>query len=135
MQLEISLNDKIYTDEVLEIYKANKWSSSEKQAQLMAALQNSHSLVTARISGKLVGLGNAISDGHLVVYYPHLLVHPSYQRKGIGKKMMQALQDKYSTFHQQVLTADVNAIKFYTKLGFVRAGNTASMWIYLGNDH
>lgn len=38
----------------------------------MAALRDSHSLAIARIGGNLVGLGNAISDGHLVAYYPHL---------------------------------------------------------------
>ena len=31
--------------------------------------------------------------------------------------------------------ADGRAVKFFEKLGFVRAGNTESMWIYAGNDH
>ncbi|MCR8921649.1 hypothetical protein NO559_02625 [Dasania sp. GY-MA-18] len=30
--------------------------------------------------------------------------------KGIGKKMMAAMQSIYSRFHQQILTADGNAI-------------------------
>ena len=47
---------------------------------------------SVRKSNQLVGINNAISDGHLVVYYPHLLVHPDYYRQGIGKRMMQALQ-------------------------------------------
>lgn len=102
---------------------------------LMAALRNSHSLVTARISGSLVGIGNAISDGHLVVYYPHMLVHPKYHYNGIGRKMMEAMQRKYSGFHQQMLTADSEAIEFYKALGFVKAGNTESMWIYAGKEH
>jgi GNAT superfamily N-acetyltransferase len=33
-----------------------------------------------------VGLGNAISDGALVVYYPHMLVLPEYQGRGIGRR-------------------------------------------------
>ncbi len=70
MQTDISLTDAIAQDEVIEIYRLNQWSSAEKPDQLMAALRNSHSLVTARQNGKLVGLGNALSDGHLVVYYP-----------------------------------------------------------------
>jgi GNAT superfamily N-acetyltransferase len=52
---------------------------------LFNGLLNSDTLITAWENKKLVGLGNAISDGHLVVYYPHLLVHPDYQGKGIGK--------------------------------------------------
>ena len=135
MDIKISLTDKIEDEEVLAIYKANKWSSAEKPSQLLSALRGSHSLVTARISGKLVGIGNAISDGHLVVYYPHMLVHPEYQRNGIGKKMIEAMQSKYSGFHQQMLTADGGAIEFYKTVGFVKADKTQSMWIYLGNEH
>ena len=82
-----------------------------------------------------MGLGNAISDGHLVVYYPHMLVHPDYQRQGIGKKMMLAMQTRYSGFHQQMLTADGGAVDFYRALGFERAGKTQPMWIYAGSEH
>jgi len=46
MQIVISLNDQIEDEEVLVIYKANKWSSAEKPEQLLAALRGSHSLVT-----------------------------------------------------------------------------------------
>ena len=84
---------------------------------------------------KLVGIANAISDGHLVVYYPHFLIHPDYQGKGIGKKIMEAMQNIYGNFHQQMLMADEKAIGFYKKCGFEKAGKTESMWIYQGNDH
>ena len=135
MEVEINLNDNIEEEETLAIYRANNWSSAEKPKELMAALRNSHSLVTARISRLLVGLGNAISDGHLVVYYPHLLVHPSHQGEGIGRKMMAAFLKKYSSFHQQMLTADGQAVGFYKNMGFERAGQTEPMWIYAGDDH
>ena len=86
MSIEISLSDAINTEEVVDLYKANQWSSAKKPDELLAALRNSHSLVTARTAGKLIGIGNAISDGHLVVYFPHLLVHPTFQNQGVGKK-------------------------------------------------
>ena len=135
MDLEVSLKDNIETDEVIELYEANGWSSAEKPNLLIPALKNSDALVTARISGKLVGIGNAISDGFLVVYYPHMLVHPNYQGKGIGRAMMVLMQQKYASFHQQMLNADVVAIDFYKSLGFERAGKTVPMWIYSGNEH
>jgi GNAT superfamily N-acetyltransferase len=131
----ISMLDHLNTEEVLDIYKANDWSSADKPIQLMAALRNSHSLVTARVNGKLVGLGNAISDGHLVVYFPHMLVHPKFQGIGVGRQMMAAMLTKYAGFHQQILTADGKAIEFYESLGFVRAGSTQPMWIYAGTEH
>lgn len=135
MQVDISLLDSIDTDEVLRLYQANKWSSAEKPFQLMAALRGSHSLVTARVSHELVGLGNAISDGHLVVYFPHMLVLPKFQGNGVGGKMMQAFLEKYSGFHQLMLTADGKATEFYKAMGFERAGETEPMWIYAGTEH
>lgn len=92
-------------------------------------------MVTAWHNTRLVGLGNALSDGFLVVYYPHFLVHPDYQGKGIGKRILEKLQEKYGEFHQQILVADGQSIDFYEKCGFERVGETKSMWIYKGQDH
>ncbi len=122
-------------DELLRLYSANEWSSANKPNDLRNALMNSHSLLTAWDGGRLVGLGNAISDGHLVVYYPHLLVDPEYQGKGIGSELMRRLKAIYEGFHQHVLIADGRAIDFYEKCGFTRAGKTEPMWIYEGKDH
>lgn len=135
MNIEIKETKDIKQSDVIAIYKANKWSSAEKPDVLYKALLNSHTLLTAWDNDKLVGIGNAISDGYLVVYYPHLIIHPEYQGKGIGKLILNRFQEKYGGFHQQILVADGGAIDFYEKCGFVKAGYTRSMWIYKGHDH
>ena len=122
-------------DTILKLYSANEWSSANKPNELRDALMNSHSLLTAWDNDRLVGLGNAISDGHLVVYYPHLLVDPEYHLQGIGSELMRRLMANYEGFHQHVLIADGSAIDFYEKCGFTRAGKTEPMWIYSGDDH
>ena len=135
MSIDIRTDDDIELDEVLAIYRANEWSSADKPERLMAALRNSETLVTARKDGVLVGLANAISDGHLVVYFPHVLVHPEYQGEGIGKKIMKVLMEKYEDFHQKSLVSDFDAVAFYQRLGFTRSGTMVPMWIYHGDDH
>lgn len=133
--ITISEIREINIDDILILYKANEWSSANKPNQLYNALLNSETLITAWEGEKLVGLGNAISDGHLTVYYPHLLVLPDYQGKGIGKLIMDKMQEKYGHFHMQMLTADGRSVDFYKKNGFERAGKTEPMWIYQGNEH
>ncbi|MFV5490869.1 MULTISPECIES: GNAT family N-acetyltransferase [Acinetobacter] len=135
MQLVISDSDSVQESEILELYCANQWSAAEKPQLLLEALNHSHSLVTARIDGRLVGLGNAISDGYLVVYFPHLLVHPELQGQGIGRRIVQTLLERYAGFHQKILVADQHATGFYQALGFSPAGQTEAMWIYQGTDH
>jgi glycosyltransferase involved in cell wall biosynthesis len=122
-------------ENVVALYRANKWSAAEKPELLHQALLGSHSLVTAWDGTRLVGLGNALSDGFLVVYYSHLLVLPEYQSRGIGTRLMRMLMSRYAGFHQHVLVADGRAIEFYRKCGFERAGKTEPMWIYAGHDH
>jgi GNAT superfamily N-acetyltransferase len=121
--------------EVIALYKANGWSSAEKPDCLHIALLNSETLISAWDGDTLVGLGNAISDGHLVVYYPHLLVLPDYQGRGVGREIVRRLQQRYAGFHQHMLIAELAAVDFYERMGFVRAGKTVSMWIYAGGDH
>lgn len=129
-------NDKeLPEDQVITLYTELKWSSAKKPKDLLNALMNSHSVVSAWDGNKLVGLGNSLSDGYLVVYYPHLLVLPEYQGKGIGKAIVIMLQSKYSGFHQQILVADSNAIDFYRSCGFDKAGSCEPLWIYDGHDH
>jgi GNAT superfamily N-acetyltransferase len=125
----------IGVDSIVALYGANGWSSAEKPDLLHKALINSETLVSAWHDSRLIGLGNAISDGFLVVYYPHLLVLPEYHGHGVGTALMHRLKNRYRNFHQHMLVADGRAVKFFEKLGFVRAGNTESMWIYAGNDH
>ncbi|QSB28402.1 GNAT family N-acetyltransferase [Flavobacterium sp. CLA17] len=135
MNIKILETKEINLEDILVLYKENEWSSASKPNELYNGLLNSETLVTAWEGEKLVGLGNAISDGYLTVYYPHLLVLPEYQGKGIGKLILDKLQEKYRHFHMQMLTADGRAVDFYKKNGFERAGKTEPMWIYQGNEH
>jgi len=117
-------------EEIAALYLANRWSSGKKPELVRKALENSDSLMLARYRGRLIGLVNALSDGHLVVYYPHLIVHPDYQGKGVGKALMARVMKRYGDIHQQVLVADDHAEPFYRKLGFTLADGTKPMWIY-----
>jgi GNAT superfamily N-acetyltransferase len=135
MGIRYSDHAKPSLDEVLGLYRSVCWSSADKPGVLHAGLLASHSLVTAWDGALLVGLGNAISDGYLVVYFPHLVVRPEYQGKGVGTELMSTMMKKYSGFHQQALLADGRAINFYKKLGFYRAGSTEPLWIFDGHEH
>ena len=135
MAIVLREDKEIAQELILELYHAQEWSSAKKTDRLYKALMNSHSLVSAWDKGRLVGMGNAISDGYLVVYYAHLLVHPDYQGKGIGRMIVDRMKEKYGAFHQQTLVADGKAVDFYKKCGFERAGKTEPLWIYQGDEH
>ncbi|TNC16484.1 GNAT family N-acetyltransferase [Methylobacterium terricola] len=129
-----STKDFVIRD-IVHFYKANGWSSAQKPELLQKALRRSENVISAWDGDKLIGLGNAISDGFLVVYYPHLLVLPDYHGIGVGKEIIRQMKARYEDFHQHMIIADADAVGFYRSVGFSRAGETVSMWIYEGNDH
>ena len=122
-------------DDLVALYRAVGWSAATKPDTLTRAVREAHATLSAWDDDRLVGVGYAISDGHLVVNYPHLVVAPTYQRRGIGTSIMRLLMTRYEAFHQQTILADRHAIAFYATLGFVRAGRTEPMWIYHGTEH
>ena len=92
MNITIRETKGIKKKDILSLYEANQWSSAQKPDALYNALMNSDTLVSAWDGNTLVGIGNAITDGYLVVYYPHLLVLPDYHGKGIGGQILRQLQ-------------------------------------------
>jgi predicted N-acetyltransferase YhbS len=121
-------------EQVIYLYSQCKWSSAKKPDALLFALSNSETVISAWHQNVLIGLGNAISDKALTVYYPHLLVLPSYQNMGIGREIMKRLQAPYVNFHQQILLAINYAAPFYEKLDFKHAQGVKAMWIYDESD-
>src|SRR5436309_15336927 len=82
-------------ESVLALYQANDWSSAEKPDLLHKALLASHSVLTAWDGAMLVGLGDALCGGFLVVYYFQLLVLPEYQGRGLGTELMRRAMARY----------------------------------------
>ena len=114
--------------DAIQLYKGVEWGHIECPKTLEEALSNSDLIVTAWNDNLLVGLGRAISDSTLTVYYPDLLVHPNWQGKKIGTEIMKMLTKKYEYFHNQVLIAeDDNAKAFYKKFGFEEDNSALSI--------
>ncbi|MCL1990596.1 MAG: GNAT family N-acetyltransferase [Defluviitaleaceae bacterium] len=85
-------------------------------------LAHSNYMVTVRDGELLVGMGRIIGDGATTFQIVDVVVHPNYQGKGIGKKIMTALMkwlEAHATPQSYVsLIADGDAKFLYEKFGF-----------------
>ena len=74
--------------------------------------------LVAYVGEQLLGLINAVGDGHTIVFVQDILVFPEHQRKGIGSALLQAVLDRYSHVRQIELATDNRAeiIGFYRYL-------------------
>ena len=113
----------------------SKWSIIDRAPEkLEHSLEHSDTVLSAWKGKQLIGIANAISDGELVVYFPHLIVHPDHQRTGIGKSLMEIMLKKYAHCDQKIIISHKEATKFYEKLGFMDTRPHAGMWIHNSSD-
>ena len=122
-------------DELLALYGANGWGAYTVDPDgLHRGVTNSTFVVAAREDGQLVGLARVISDDHTIMYLQDILVLPSYQRTGIGRRLLERCLDRFSHCRQRVLLTDDDErqIRFYEALGFVQSTDvphlTAFVW-------
>jgi len=107
--------------EIQPLYKAVGWRNYYENPQMLcAAYENSLCILGAYEEKSLVGIIRAIGDGASVLLIQDIIVHPLYQRKGIGTKLIKAMLERYSHVYQiQLMTDDTEKTKaFYKSVGF-----------------
>lgn len=112
-------------EELLELYGSVGWTAYTRQPEILVqAVRGSLRVVTARSRGKLVGLARIVGDGATIAYLQDVLVDPSYRRRGLGRRLVQAALRGSGEVRQQVLLTDDEPGQraFYQALGFVEVG-------------
>lgn len=107
--------------EVISLYRAVGWTVyADAPDVLEAALVGSSMVVVARLAGALVGLARVVSDGATICFLQDVLVHPEAQRRGIGRRLVQAALQPYASVRQKVLLTGDEASQraFYEALGY-----------------
>src|SRR5690348_17640627 len=85
-------------------------------------LARSWCAVCVRCDGELVGMGRVVGDGGLFLFVVDIAVAPAWQRRGLGRRIMQALMEQVHArafpCTQVGLIADGPAHLLYEKFGF-----------------
>lgn len=130
--IEYSQDKDIHRDQLQDLFLSVGWSSGNYPDELVVAMANSHSVVSAWHEGKLVGLMNALSDGVMTAYFHYLLVRPEYQSQGIGQRLVSTMLHRYHDYARKVLIAYDAEVDFYQHCGFeIGTGKTPMFVTYL----
>ena len=108
-------------DEVLDLYRSVGWSAYyDHPDTLRKAFEKSLWILAAWKGSRLVGLLRVVGDGETVVFLQDILVHPSCQRQGIGRRLVAGMLQRYAHVRQLHLhTDDVpSTTEFYKAVGF-----------------
>ena len=127
--MEIIYTDekKFTKDQIEQLYLSVGWVSAQYPNRLYKALMNSDTVFTAWDGDRLVGLIRAIDDSELVAYLHYMLVDPEYQGRGIARRLLDMIKEKYRDYlYIELMPEDKSNVPFYEKNGFeVMEGGTA----------
>lgn len=82
--------NEIKLDTYLELRASVNWKLLNRE-QARLAIDNAMYTVCAYEDDKAVGMGRLVGDGAVVMYIQDLVVHPDYQKKGVGNQIIEML--------------------------------------------
>ncbi|WP_163970429.1 GNAT family N-acetyltransferase [Oceanobacillus halotolerans] len=104
------------------LYETTGWNENHgfTEDELFQAITNSWYLVAVYDEDELIAFGRIISDGVYQTLIGDLIVHPAYQKKGLGRTVLHMLLDhcKAKGIKWVQLTAAEGKADFYKKYGF-----------------
>ena len=119
-EIIFSDSEGVSTEKLNDLFKAIGWKRDPSKWQKI--FEKSTYIVTAYNQGVLVGFGRIMEDGVMCMFYD-ICVHPDYQKKGIGTKIMQMLIDKvkdkgYVSIGLFTWEENPENVAFYESFGF-----------------
>ncbi len=107
-------------NEIEQLYNSVGWKNyTDNIKKLMSGIKHSMYCLAVYDEDTLIGLIRCIGDTHTIVYVQDLLVDPAYQGRGIGRKLLTTVLNKYSDVYQFVLITDEqkSTEAFYSSCG------------------
>lgn len=114
--LEPNLSAQEFQDVLISSTLAERRPADDLE-RLNKMLRNADVIITARDNGKIVGVSRAITDYAFCCYLSDLAVDVSYQKQGIGKKLIEETH-KTAGLHVGLYLVSAPAAKeYYPKIG------------------
>lgn len=135
MKIKYKTLKNIDLNQLFLLYSDAEWISyTNDMEKLSRAIRNSDFVISAWDDGKLVGIIRGFTDKETVLFIQDIIVLKSYQRQGIGKKLIDIVLNK-NKVRQTILQTDLldkDSNAFYQKLGFIKSQeyNTQSYVLY-----
>jgi ribosomal protein S18 acetylase RimI-like enzyme len=131
MDIEILLADITDADDILALQKLAYQGEAElyqdwsippltQSSEEINAEFSTKTFLKACLNGKLIG-SVRVSFNHGTGFVGRLIVHPEHQKKGIGTKLMQTIEKRFSSTERFELFTGSRSegnIRLYEKLGY-----------------
>jgi ribosomal protein S18 acetylase RimI-like enzyme len=115
---EYKLNCEINPEQVAKLRKSVGWNGRLESCK--KSLQKSYLYICCFNGYELIGFVDVVSNGVTDAYIQDLVVEPSYQKKGIGKNLMNMAIEKLKNDGVYYISVmfDESLLGFYKKFNF-----------------
>lgn len=123
LDVEYLNNVKISADEFIDLLKRSTLDARRPvhdKDRIQRMLDHGNILITAWYQNKLVGISRALSDFSFCCYLSDLAVDEAFQKKGIGKKLIEETHSVAGHQTVLILLAAPAATQYYPKIGMER---------------
>lgn len=112
--------EKVFTrEQVQQLFLSVNWMSGQYPDKLYQALMHSSTVLTAWDGDKLIGLVRVLDDTAMLAVLHYVLVDPAYHGRGIARKMIEMVKEKYKEFlYIEGMPEESKNAPFYQKHGF-----------------
>jgi ribosomal protein S18 acetylase RimI-like enzyme len=133
--LDIIVNDKVTAGEIAGLRESVGWKPLRDKFE--KALENTYLSLSVKADSQLIAFLRVISDGSIHAYIADFVVHPSYQNKGIGSKLLdksvEILKERDIEFIE--LTFKEDNLYFYKNAGLeINLSGRVKKLVYRGRD-
>lgn len=120
MPIEFSIEPELSVEEFKALLVASTLAERRPvhdRTRLEKMLRHADLIVTARDSGRLVGVSRAVTDFSYCCYLSDLAVDVQYQHRGIGKRLIDETHRAAGDDTTLILHAAPAAAAYYPKIG------------------
>lgn len=128
-EIDIRETHEFDAEQLAELFLSVEWSSGHFPKKLVEAMRHFEAVYAAWDANELVGLICAMDDGSMTAYVHYLLVRPEYQDRGIGRRLVERIKERYADYLRIVVVAYDEEVGFYESCGFARASHASPMFI------
>ena len=104
------------------------------RGRIEGMLGNSNLIVTARLDGRCVGIARCFSDFGWTTYLSDLAVHDDFQKRGIGRRLIETVREVGGDGVGIGLFSVPDAIGFYQKLSEIGMESEPGFWLSRKRD-
>ena len=121
MEIQYQTNRPISADQFIDLLRRSTLAERrpvDKPDNIGAMLKHANLICTAWIGDKLVGVARSLTDFQFCCYLSDLAVDEKYQRKGIGRNLIQTTKSALGASAKIILLSAPKAEEYYPKIGF-----------------